>query len=138
MVNILFGKTITGMKISEDKQSLLFETDIGRFKSWVYGDCCSHSWIEHVELPVNGFPAKVLSVRYVDMPDLGNGDAECRRYYGFKIVTDKGDILIDYRNDSNGYYGGYIEFPEEGESYFNYEGIFGQNLPDEKWVEIVE
>ena len=63
------------------------------------GDCCSRSWIESVSLPVMGFPAFVISAEDVEMPDLGNGDNDCGviKYYGFKIKTDKGEILIDYR-----------------------------------------
>lgn len=49
------------------------------------------------------------------MPDLGNIKTEhcehpdCIRYYGLRIVTDKGRAVIDFRNNSNGYYGGSIK-----------------------------
>ena len=49
------------------------------------------------------------------MPDLGDmPDCDCVQYYGAKITTNKGDMVIDYRNDSNGYYGGDIVWPGEG------------------------
>lgn len=32
---------------------------------------------------------------------------------GFKVTTDKGVIVIDYRNASNGYYGGSLSWPGE-------------------------
>lgn len=138
MANALIGKIITEMKIAQDKQALLFITPEGPIQAIVDGDCCSHSWIESVELPVNGFPATVTAAEGIPMPDLGNGDAECRQYYGYKLTTDKGNIIIDYRNDSNGYYGGSILFPDADPKAYNsyYGGVDGQNASDEKWQEI--
>jgi hypothetical protein len=138
MANALIGKTITKMKIADDRQALLFITPDGAIQAKVDGDCCSHSWVENVELPVNGFPAIVISAEDIPMPDLGNGDAECRQYYGYKLTTDKGDIIIDYRNDSNGYYGGSIWFPDSDPEAYNryYGGVFDQNVSAEKWQDI--
>ena len=139
MANALIGKTITEMKIAADKEALLFITTDGEIHAKVDGDCCSQSWIESVELPVNGFPATVTAAEDIDMPDLGNGDAELRQYYGYKLTTDKGDIIIDYRNDSNGYYGGSIWFPDSDPEAYNsyYGGVHGQNKSNEKWQDIV-
>ena len=53
--------------------------------------------------------------------------------YGVKITTDKGHIVIDYRNASNGYYGGNLSWPDD--SYF-YGGVHGQNESNEEWVDI--
>ena len=138
MANILIGKTIKEMKIAEDKEALLFITSDGEVIAKVCGDCCSQSWIENVELPVNGFPATVKCAEEIPMPDLGNGDADLRQYYGYKLTTDKGDIVIDYRNDSNGYYGGSIWFPDSASDVYNgyYCGVYEQNVSNEKWQEI--
>lgn len=139
MANALIGKTIKEMKIAADMQALLFITTDGDIQVKVGGDCCSHSWIENVELPVNGFPATVTAAEEIPMPDLGNGDAELRQYYGYKLTTDKGDIIIDYRNDSNGYYGGNIYFPDADlDAYNSYcGGVFDQNSSNENWQDIV-
>lgn len=127
----LIGKTLIGMKIADDKGALLFQTTEGDIKARADGDCCSHTWVEHVELPALGFPAKVLSVSDLDMPDLGPmPEREVIAYYGCKIVTDRGEIVIDYRNESNGYYGGSLVWPDD--RYF-YGGVFGQNVSEEKW-----
>jgi hypothetical protein len=37
-------------------------------------------------------------------------------FYGYKIVTDKGDVTLAFRNLSNGYYGGSIEEAPRRES----------------------
>jgi len=135
--NVLIGKTITGMKIADDRQALLFETNAGNIKVLVDADCCSYTWVENVELPARGFPAKVLEVSDLNMPEGKESsfikDTDVIEFYGCKITTDRGDIVIDYRNDSNGYYGGNLVWPDDG--YF-YGGVYGQNVSKENWVEI--
>jgi hypothetical protein len=49
--NILIGKTLTGMKIAEDRQALLFQTGDGDIVVRVDADCCSYTWVESIELP---------------------------------------------------------------------------------------
>lgn len=113
--NILIGKTINGMKISDDRQALLFETTAGNIEVWVDAECCSYTWVESIELPALGFPAKVSAVENLRMPEVKEStfhkDADSLSFYGCKIVTNKGEIVIDYRNDSNGYYGGSLSWP---------------------------
>ena len=133
--NILIGKTITGLKIAADKMALLFEVAGGDpVRVLVDADCCSYSWIEHIELPALGFPATVSAVEdlYLDGPYTGNPtiDGDVIAYYGCKITTDRGELLIDFRNDSNGYYGGNLSWPEDG--YF-YGSVYGQNNSKEEW-----
>lgn len=129
----LIGKTIQGIKIAADKKALLFVTDGGDIIARADGDCCSSTWIEHMELPAMGLPAKVSAVDDLDMPDLGSpNEYEVIAYYGCKITTDKGVIVIDYRNESNGYYGGYLLWPDD---YF-YGGVHNQNVSDEHWQDV--
>lgn len=78
----------------------------------VSGDCCSSSWIEHLEQPndVNG--AELLSV--TDSAPISQDHAtndpihETIVVYNTVFRTTKGDITLEYRNASNGYYGGYL------------------------------
>lgn len=93
-------------------------------------DCCSHTWIESIELPINGLPANVISVD--DTSYESSDDGELKKY-GLKIKTDKGTIELDYRNESNGYYGGSLAWPDE--EYF-YGGVYGQNVSNEDWKEV--
>ena len=132
--NILVGRVIIEIKIAADKEAILFVTDQGEVIAKCDADCCSHTWIEHVELPALGFPATVIQADNLDM----NKDAqcddeyECLQFYGFKITTDKGEIVIDYRNESNGYYGGDLAWPDD---YF-YGGVWDQNISKEEWVKL--
>ena len=79
------------------------------------GDCCSITWIESIDLVgplVCG--AIIQNIEDIEMPSLGNkGTLNHTRvdqvtYYGLKITTNKGISILDYRNDSNGYYGGEV------------------------------
>lgn len=130
MEHCLIGKTIKEVKIADDKKAILFATEDGDIIAKTDGDCCSSTWIEHIELPAMGFPAKVAAAENIDMPDLGSPDEyESIAYYGFKITTDKGVIVIDYRNESNGYYGGNLAWP--GDHFYG--GVYGQNVSNEQW-----
>jgi hypothetical protein len=134
--NPLVGKTIIGIDIAADRQALRFVTTDGGIVVNADADCCSYTWIEHIELPALGFPSTVVSVEDIDMPDRAassfHGDTDVLAYYGCKIITDRGEIVIDYRNDSNGYYGGSLVWPEE----HLYGGVFGQNISKHEWTPV--
>lgn len=137
MENKLIGKKIVDVKIAEDKLAMLFVCDNGEeLVVRVDADCCSYTWIESVELPALGFPFTVIACDDLDMnkEPLENEEYECLQFYGAKITTDKGDMVIDYRNDSNGYYGGDIVWPGEG----FYGGVYGQNESNMNWRDIEE
>lgn len=137
MENKLIGKKIVDVKIAEDKLAMLFVCDNGEeLVVRVDADCCSYTWIESVELPALGFPFTVIACDDLDMnkEPLENEEYECLQFYGAKIITDKGDMVIDYRNDSNGYYGGDIVWPGEG----FYGGVYGQNESNMNWRDIEE
>lgn len=136
MENLLIGKNIVSMKIAADNEAILFVTDGGEsLVAKVDADCCSHTWVESIELPAKGFPFTVEDVQDLDMgkEPLSDDSFECLQFYGAKIITSSGDMVIDYRNESNGYYGGSICWP--GDGYF-YGGVYSQNVSDEEWVEI--
>lgn len=138
MTNPLVGKVITGVDIAADRQALRFLLADGEMIVDVDADCCSYSWVEHVELPALGFPATVLSVSDIDMPDGAasnfHGDADVLAFYGCKIVTDRGEMVIDYRNDSSGYYGGSLTWPPDR----HYGGVYGPNVSKYEWKPISE
>ena len=99
----------------------------------VDADCCSHTWVESIELPALGFPFVIGAIEDLELnADLDTQGGELE-FYGAKIVTDKGDMIIDYRNESNGYYGGSIVWP--GDGYF-YGGVYQQKVSKLVWVDI--
>lgn len=130
----LIGKTITAIQLTTDKKAIRFVlADGADVVARADGDCCSSTWIEHISLPARGFPATVLEAGDIDMPDLGSpSEYECVQYYGFELKTDKGHMVVDYRNESNGYYGGRLSWPGE---YF-YGGVYEQNVANDEWMNV--
>lgn len=108
----LVGRDVTGYVLSDDNETLrLSFRDGGTEELRTESECCSITWIESIDTPeyLNGV---IQEIENIDMPDRGNIATQKResvdevKYYGLKITTDKGIAVIDYRNDSNGYYGG--------------------------------
>lgn len=119
----LVGKIIDKLELNEDSDEfIIYFTDSLYVKFGVEGDCCSQSWIEHLEAP-NDIQGAIIT----DISDGGSvawDNHECMegkdsygyptntcghdslQVYNTKFDTDKGSIMLEYRNDSNGYYGG--------------------------------
>ncbi len=108
--NRLIGETVEKVFINPDKDFMRLQYNKGYIEIRAEGDCCSYSWIEHIENVEYLIGATIISVEDIDMPDLGAmSNHECVKYYGLKIVTTKGSVQLDYRNSSNGYYGGDLD-----------------------------
>ena len=134
----LIGKLLTDLLIAKDKKALKFVTTEGDIIAKTEGECCSETWIEHVEMPALGFPCTVIAVEDVGEckeEEWINGDDERILFYGFKITTSSGDIVIDYRNSSNGYYGGSLIWP--GDDYY-YGGVYDQNDSQLEFIPITK
>lgn len=111
----LVGKTLLDILITNDKYMLRFITTDGNMHVSCWSECCSSTWIEHIELPALGFPAIVTAVEDMDIDKVewSSDNDERILFYGCKITTDKGHIIIDYRNSSIGYYGGNLAWPDD-------------------------
>lgn len=132
--HILVGKTITDIQLAADKEAIRFVTTEGDVVALCDAYCCSHTWVEAFESTLRRLPAQVLEASDLDMNrEDQEDDYEVIQFYGFKIVTDQGTVIIDYRNSSNGYYGGDLKWP--GDSDF-YGGVYGQNVSDMDWTAI--
>ena len=132
--NCLVGKTCVAVDLADDGGAIRFVLDDGsEVVARADGDCCSHTWIENVDAPERLVGAPILSVRDIAMPDLGQpGEYDVIAYYGCEITTALGAVVIDYRNSSNGYYGGSLQWPSE---HF-YGGVDGQNVSSMRWKRI--
>ncbi len=86
--------------VFDDDSTATFET---------YADCCSSTWIEHLELPTDVEGATLIDVEDVGMGVSDDPSYECLQLYETRFKTDRGDIVVEYRNSSNGYYGGSLE-----------------------------
>jgi hypothetical protein len=131
--NPLLDKIVTAIHLASDKKAIRF--DVANEEPLIAktdGDCCSHSWIEHVENADAIIGTPILSVE--DLP-LESEDSDDGRimHYGLKITTAKGTCVLDYRNESNGYYGGNLSWPND---CYLYGGVYGQNISNEDWQQI--
>jgi hypothetical protein len=109
-LDLLVGKTIKEVRLGNEKIYLIFICDDDTFLALCAdGDCCSSSWIEHL----NGLDFlighKINRVVEREMPE-GHDSVEhdWLQYYGWTLETNVGRFDIEMRNASNGYYGGYL------------------------------
>lgn len=107
----LIGRTISGLSISDDDTVLVFYTDRGPEAIHAEGDCCSSSWFHEILGTRSHLIGQVITgSEKRSMPDPGSyADHDVLSDYGVMLTTPKGRVDIVYRNDSNGYYGGYAE-----------------------------
>lgn len=138
MRNKLIGKILNKVFLSDNRAAIKFIVDGGaEIIARADGDCCSATWIEGVESPRQVLGAVVTNVEDLDMPEIpyNKREHDVIVFYGCKISTDKGSFVIDYRNESNGYYGGSLKWDDE---YF-YGGVSGQNgqIDGVKWIEVL-
>ena len=106
----LIGKSIVSFDWTSDSIMIRF-SDGNEITGEAFGDCCSSTWLESIDLPEN-ISGVLISVTNIDMPEQPYDEKEhdCLQFYGVKISTSRGSAVIDYRNSSNGYYGGSIDW----------------------------
>jgi hypothetical protein len=110
----LIGRKILGVLTDQAHGYLVFNTDIGPASYMAEGDCCSYSWFENISGLEYLLDATVIEVRERKMPgavekkDSDDYVEKCTQFYGWTLVTNKGHFDIEMRNESNGYYGGYV------------------------------
>ena len=82
----------------------------------VEADCCSSSWIEHITIP-SGIEGKTITgvkdARMKPHTPVAQDSWEFIAVYHTAFATDAGEIIVEYRNSSNGYYGGWLGKPQE-------------------------
>lgn len=117
----LFGKIISHIYINKDRTAIAFELHNGD-KYWYIagGDCCSETFIESIS-NVDCLKEKVV-VEVIDRcigenslynknrakRDYDYNRVEVEKVYAYELKTLQGICTIDFRNYSNGYYGGYL------------------------------
>lgn len=113
------GHTIATVIHDKSKDTLTITDSQGtQFVYSVTGDCCSSSWIEHITIPSDIEGATILSLSAPSLPSHdGTVDGAHENYEDLAIYhtawqTTKGEIIAEYRNSSNGYYGGWMNDPQ--------------------------
>lgn len=109
----LADRPIATVESKDDGEHLVFTFQDGATATFTAeGDCCSRSWIEHLTVPPD---IAGTAVTHVGENDMGERDTDdgygLLRLYQTTFRTPKGDIVVEYRNESNGYYGGWLSGP---------------------------
>lgn len=105
----LVGMTLMGLYHDDETLTLLFPE--GNLVFTVYGDCCSHTWIEDITAPAMGWGGVIAAVSDADTYRVEDDPVHDHlQFYQQVISTTKGDLVIEFRNSSNGYYGGSLTF----------------------------
>lgn len=108
-IDNLKNKKIKSITMTTDKESFTFEMEDGTTSTFgVEGDCCSQSWIEYMTVPNDMSGATLLDFEESSYVADTAPDHNCLKVYQSYFKTDRGDIVLEYRNSSNGYYGGYL------------------------------
>ena len=111
----LAGRRIAEVLTDAAHDTLQFVFDDGALLTMsAEGDCCSKSWFHHVE-GVDALRAgKIAAVEQANgSPRAGEEDGieqESVETYFLRITTDRGRATVELRNESNGYYGGSIDW----------------------------
>lgn len=110
---IYVNKVAKGGYTLFDLNSVLLETNKGNFVIEVYGDCCSTGYIDHIGLDVYSSDTSYVIEQISDVGDISgefaNTAQDSDAVYGLKIKFERGGLLLEYRNSSNGYYGSSYE-----------------------------
>jgi len=118
----LFKQYISHIYMDDDKNYLVFLNKTGQ---WVYSpedDCCSTSSFKSIENAENIINEWIIGIE--EKPAYGFLIEEhlCERntvtIYGYTLKTNKGYCDIEFRNESNGYYGGSCEFINDAQLIF--------------------
>ena len=118
----LIGKKVYGFKLNDDKTELRLKLDDGYCIIYAHDDCGYSSWFEGItgdEALEGG--AEILEVNLINVGEVANKDPEdtdsVTEQYGLKFKTTNGYCDMDMRNESNGYYGGFISLGPDEYSY---------------------
>jgi hypothetical protein len=113
------GRVIDNVELSDDQSRITITfADGTRAVGSTNADCCSETWVEALTVPPDIKGATVTGYSWSeDVPqDTPTTNAPADTFldqievYGEAIATDRGEIIIEYRNSSNGYYGGSLDW----------------------------
>lgn len=112
----MVGLTVIGVELFGDDDVRVHLDDGQTAVFGLEGDCCSHSYYTD---PAQFLELVGTKLQKVEERSSRDGSDNAEKYpedggetsWHFLVFeTNKGHVTIDWRNDSNGYYDGYIRF----------------------------
>lgn len=107
----LIGKFIDSVNISEDKTEIIFKTKQACYIYEAVGECCSQTWIQYIEGIEYLYGMEVLKIE-AKKTITQEEEFSTLDIMGYDIYTVKGICHLDFRNESNGYYCGWLKLKE--------------------------
>lgn len=108
----IIGETILAVIHDPEADRLTFVCPGTAYEYTTEGDCCSHSWIEHLTVPPDIVGATITGKTEPELPSHdgtqpgSHPDHDSLSIYHTAWQTTRGEVIAEYRNASNGYYGG--------------------------------
>jgi hypothetical protein len=113
MFNELVGATIKSVVVSEEGTRLTFTTTDRVYRYDAFADCCSESWIESTDPLEELAGTTVLRIEQSPTQEVEGTRQEVDDIDFVTFLTDKGYWKLEFRNSSNGCYGGYMELVKD-------------------------
>jgi len=123
------GEVLVELRVESGESSLSVVFQDAEVLVDAVGDCCSESWFADIHVSPGAFGSSLERVEWIELADPTPNDGRSRqeedRAYGFRLVTQAGQVEVIFRNSSNGYYGGWVELSRVARS-------------TSEWVRVVE
>lgn len=103
------GKKIEKCYINKPKDRMVWIVDGQIYQLDAVGDCCSNSWYEHCDNASALQDSTLIEFEDVDQESIDCG-GDYIQINMLKFKTNKGSCTIEFRNESNGYYSGWVLF----------------------------
>lgn|SRR3990167_5569582 len=109
----IIGKTIKEIYFDKEMDDwIVFITDENKLSYHIEADCCSTSYIDSFKGISNLLNQKVISVKELRTTEEVIEEWDYIRTHPVEIITEKGVCVFTYKNNSNGYYDGWIELED--------------------------
>ena len=105
------------LALREENETLLIETDKGKYRCTAEGDCCARAFVSSVVNAADILGHEITAVEikdapdgYTDPTDPTTDEARDIDFYTFVTAVGRADVIL--HTDHNGYYGGWLNAPE--------------------------
>lgn len=106
----LIGETVVSFGETMNLDKLIFRTESADFIFRYQEDCCSETFLNHVNRCDELLGHKILSIDSVESESDQSVRQEYDEIHLWRLTTSGGTCELEVRNSSNGYYGGNVEY----------------------------
>lgn len=107
----IINKEIISIEWNELELKFILKDKIVKYLA--VGDCCSQSFIEDLDNPEVFKNCVLTNVDFESGEEKDFGDYSVHKWTFYKFRTNKGMCTLSFRNESNGYYDGWLQLTED-------------------------